>query len=127
MLVGAPESEPEHQMEALLKDVEVPVVNKFQSEAERAKQDEENAIQRPMPRITEADKIGDQRSLNRLLSRTLYLLVQSQDGKWTFPSDHLIGRESFQLVCDPHVFCTSRTNRSYRQLSVCWCSRVVST
>ncbi|CCC66635.1 hypothetical protein NCAS_0A00750 [Naumovozyma castellii] len=41
----------------------------------------------PNSRITEADKLNDLKSLERQLSRTLYLLVQDKSlGKWIFPS-----------------------------------------
>jgi len=100
VLVGAPEGEPEHQMEMLLKDVEVPVVNKFQGEEAKAKQAEDDFIQRPMPRITDADKSGDQKSLNRLLARTLYLLVQNKEGRWVFPQAPLVGKENLHLAAE---------------------------
>jgi large subunit ribosomal protein L46 len=100
VLIGAQEGEPEHMMDALLKDVEVPVVNKFQTEEAKLEEANKDLIQRPMPRVTEADNSGDQKSLNRLLSRTLYLLVKGKEGQWQFPTDALMGRESFQLVCN---------------------------
>lgn len=40
----------------------------------------------PNARITEADKTGDETSLERKLDRTLYLMVKAQDGSWNFPS-----------------------------------------
>jgi large subunit ribosomal protein L46 len=98
VLVGAQEGEPDHMMDALLKDIEVPVVNKFQSEEAKQEEADKDLIQRPMPRVTAADNDGDQRSLNRLLSQTLYLLVKGKEGQWQFPTDTLLGRESFQLV-----------------------------
>ena len=39
----------------------------------------------PNSRITEADRTNDITSLERKLSRTLYLLVKSQNGQWNFP------------------------------------------
>ena len=51
-----------------------------------------------MPRITEADQKNDQRSLNRLLHRTLYLVVQNAKGDWTFPEDLNVARESLAQV-----------------------------
>ena len=56
-------------------------------------------VERPMPRVTEADLAGDQRSLDRKLERTLYLLVRSKEGKWRFPEDRLYGRENVLQVC----------------------------
>lgn len=96
--MGAQESEPDHIMDALIKDVEVPIVNKFQGEEASKKEQEDAKQQRPMPRITEADRTGDERSLNRALARTLYLLVKGKDGKWTFPGDALLKKESLHLV-----------------------------
>jgi large subunit ribosomal protein L46 len=105
VLVGAQESEPDHIMDALIKDVEVPVVNKFQGEEANKKQLEDAILQRPMPRVTEADKSGDERSLNRALARTLYLLVKGKDGRWAFPGDALLKKESLHLVgCHMQVF-----------------------
>jgi large subunit ribosomal protein L46 len=56
-----------------------------------------------LKRTTEADEKNDQRSLQRRLQRTLYLLVKSQsrDGKaenWAFPSGILQGREGLHQV-----------------------------
>ncbi|SCU99334.1 LAME_0G02762g1_1 [Lachancea meyersii CBS 8951] len=50
---------------------------------------ESDSISRPIvpnSRITEADRTNDTQSLERKLSATLYLLVQSTEGKWAFPS-----------------------------------------
>ncbi|KAF2400831.1 hypothetical protein EJ06DRAFT_529927 [Trichodelitschia bisporula] len=90
LLVGAVESEPEHQMQELLKDAEEPT-----KEEETA-----TSLEQPMPRITEADKLNDQKSLNRLLQRTLYLLVQNQQGRWVFPNDILQGRENLHMAAE---------------------------
>ena len=54
--------------------------------------------EKPMPRITEADRKGDLRSLNRKLDRSLYLLVQKGDGRWRFPQDRVYGRENLHQV-----------------------------
>lgn len=40
----------------------------------------------PNPRVTQADKSNDLCSLERKLSRTLYLLVKAPEGSWSFPS-----------------------------------------
>jgi large subunit ribosomal protein L46 len=99
LLLGAPESEPEHQMEALLKDsiIVAPKKGETISEDQIPKVDESH---RPMPRITEADKTNDQKSLNRLLQRTLYLLVQDEKHNWVFPTAKLVGRESFHQAAE---------------------------
>ena len=93
LLLGAKESEPEMQVEALLKDAEGLETT---SAAEAAKKE---VVERPMPRITEADKKGDERSLNRLLERSLYLVIKSPQGRWQFPGAAIEGRESLHQVC----------------------------
>lgn len=104
--VGAEESEPEHQMHALLQDAvplpavkgtdgAVPLITEATSEAAAAI---EAQIQLPPSRVTEADKKNDQKSLNRALQRSLYLLVQNEKGDWVFPSAALMGKESLHLV-----------------------------
>ena len=89
-------SEPEEQLEQLVKDAEVQVKEKnVQGEGEVIKKEE---LERPMPRITDADRQGDLKSLNRRLERTLYLLVNSGKGGWTWPSSELEKRESLHTV-----------------------------
>ncbi|KAJ5249995.1 hypothetical protein N7489_000405 [Penicillium chrysogenum] len=94
LLLGAKESEPEHQIEALVQDAE--------STANATSQDtsKKEEIPRPYPRITEADKKNDQKSLDRLLSRTLYLLVQSKEGHWKFPSSPVESGETLRLAAE---------------------------
>ncbi|KAJ5800331.1 uncharacterized protein N7518_002399 [Penicillium psychrosexuale] len=94
LLLGAQESEPEHQVEALVQDAE--------STANATSQDtsKKEEIPRPYPRITEADKKNDQKSLDRLLSRTLYLLVQSKEGHWKFPSSPVESGETLRLAAE---------------------------
>lgn len=90
LLVGARESELEHQVEKLIEDAE-------NSGAEgapaatgaAAKKVDREPVDRPMPRVTEADEKNDTRSLNRALQRTLYLLVQNKEGQWQFPQDQV--------------------------------------
>lgn len=95
LLVGARESEPEAQIEALIRDAQVEI-----KEGEELSTANKKEVERPYPRITEADKIGDVRSLNRLLQRTLYLLVKSdKNDRWAFPSSLLTGKESLHTVC----------------------------
>lgn len=92
LVLGATESEPANQIEALVGDAE--------SSANATSQDtsKKEEIPRPFPRVTEADKQNDQKSLNRLVSRTLYLLVQSKEGHWKFPSSPVETGESLRLV-----------------------------
>ncbi|QDS74821.1 hypothetical protein FKW77_002469 [Venturia effusa] len=98
LLVGAEESEPDHQAEALLQDSLIRPTQKDGEEA--AMEAQRKALVKPMPRVTEADRNNDQRSLNRLLQRTLYLLVQNEAGHWTFPTDAIIGRESLHQAAE---------------------------
>lgn len=56
-----------------------------------------------LKRRTPADEHNDQRSLERMLQRTLYLLVKrkAREGKpesWVFPSGMLVGREGLHQV-----------------------------
>ena len=93
LLVGAEESETEYQLDALLKDAEVPAAGSMQTGDRRTEK-----LPRPHSRITEADRTGDERSLERKLDRTLYLLVKEPQGRWRFPASELIGRESLHQV-----------------------------
>lgn len=98
VIVGAPESEPAHQVEALLAD-EKPF--KDENEPVKTTEAQEEAIySKPVSRETEADKAGDEKSLNRLLQRTLYLMVQDKEGQWRFPTTNLnsMDRESLRAV-----------------------------
>jgi len=97
LLVGDRVSEPEEQIERLVKDAEVEVKERDnQGEGEVVKKEE---VERPMPRITEEDKSGNLRSLNRRLGRTLYLIVTRDNRLWEFPSSVLeMGGESLHTV-----------------------------
>lgn len=109
LLVGAKESEPEHQIEALVQDAESEIKLKEEladgregegEEVQGAGTDNKKHIQkfeRPLPRVTEADKAGDLKSLDRALTRTIYLFVKGR-GKWGFPTSGLEGRESLHTV-----------------------------
>ncbi|KAL8974059.1 MAG: hypothetical protein Q9197_001698 [Variospora fuerteventurae] len=100
LLVGARESEPEEQVEALLKDAEVEVQKEEGEDGEEGSQVVKEAVAKPLPRVTEADRAGDRRSLDRLLQRTLYLVVRRRDGRWWFPSDGLVGKESLHTAAE---------------------------
>lgn len=97
LLVGETVSEPEEQIERLVKDAEVEVKERdIQGEGEVVKKEE---FEKPMPRMTEADEKGDLSSLNRRLERTLYLVVKGRSGVWEFPSSALERRgESLHTV-----------------------------
>ncbi|KAF1970836.1 50S ribosomal subunit L30 [Bimuria novae-zelandiae CBS 107.79] len=97
VLVGAKESDFNWQVERLLEDAETTGVEDqpAQELTETTpsplaqKKVEHEAVERPMSRITEADKKNDVKSLNRLLQRTLYFLVKNKEGQWMFPQDGL--------------------------------------
>jgi large subunit ribosomal protein L46 len=94
VLVNDKTSEPESQVDALIRDAEG-----TDGEAGSKKDTSQDiVVQRPLPRSTEADKTGDQTSLNRLLDRTLYLLVKNKNGLWRFPEDHVQGPEGLEQV-----------------------------
>ncbi|KAL5336372.1 ribonuclease H-like domain-containing protein [Aspergillus crustosus] len=94
LLVGAPESEPEHIVETLISDAESTANNTSQ---DTSKQEQ---IPRPHPRVTEADQKGDTHSLDRALQRTLYLLVQSKEGYWKLPSSPVATDETLRLAAE---------------------------
>ncbi|KAI0400842.1 39S mitochondrial ribosomal protein L46-domain-containing protein [Xylaria palmicola] len=83
LLVGSTLSSEERVREILLKDAELRVTE----DGEEAPPDEIVPVERPMDRITEADKTNDIRRLDRALDRTLYLIVQRTDGQWQFPTE----------------------------------------
>ncbi|KAI0191289.1 39S mitochondrial ribosomal protein L46-domain-containing protein [Xylaria flabelliformis] len=83
LLVGSTLSDEERVREILLKDAELRVTE----DGEKAPPDEIVPVERPMDRITEADKTKDIRRLDRALDRTLYLVVQRTDGQWQFPTE----------------------------------------
>lgn len=96
-------------MSALLKDAETTAdsaaAKEGQSELALKTTDD---VDRPMGRVSEADVKGDKKSLNRLLQRTLFLLVKGKDGRWTFPSAEVLKNENFHTVsCNqPRWYCT---------------------
>lgn len=117
VLVGDGTAEPTNQVEALIRDAEGKTVvdgkpvgaseaggqeisgSEREGEGVRKKVGQEVAVERPMPRITDADRVNDFKSLSRKLDRCLYLLVKNKDGKWRFPEDRVYGRENLQQVC----------------------------
>ena len=105
VLVGERISEPEEQVEALLRDAEKEGREEADAEGAVVKRE---VVERPMPRVTEADRVGDLRSLNRMLERTLYLVVKGGEGSmgeeagWRFPTALLekSRQESLHTVSD---------------------------
>ncbi len=51
----------------------------------REPDDGESPYKVTIPMETEADKQNDRKSMDRKITESLYLLVKSKDGKWTFP------------------------------------------
>ncbi|KAK8202124.1 hypothetical protein M8818_005650 [Zalaria obscura] len=97
VLVGDQTAEPEVQVEALIRDLE----HKGEEEGEKKEtESNEMAVQRPLSRVTGADKSNDERSLDRQMERSLYLLVQNAAGKWRFPEDTLQGREGLHQAAE---------------------------
>ncbi|KAH7023551.1 39S mitochondrial ribosomal protein L46-domain-containing protein [Ilyonectria destructans] len=80
--VGDELSNQESIVKALLKDAEARVSD----DAEVINPEDVVPIEAPVSRVTEADKKGDVRRLDRKLDRTLYLVVKSGDS-WVFPAD----------------------------------------
>ncbi|KAF2765118.1 hypothetical protein EJ03DRAFT_319962 [Teratosphaeria nubilosa] len=57
-------------------------------------------VDRPMPRVTEADHKSDLTSLNRKLDRSLYLLVKNREEQWRFPEDRVWGKENLAQAAE---------------------------
>ncbi|RCI16278.1 hypothetical protein L249_2176 [Ophiocordyceps polyrhachis-furcata BCC 54312] len=87
--VGDRLSSPEHMTDSLLKDAEVRV----SEDAEVLAPEDVVPVPRPMPRRTEADEAGDVTRLDRELDRTLYLVVEGEDG-WGFPAGPMVKEEN---------------------------------
>ncbi|KAF8545153.1 39S mitochondrial ribosomal protein L46-domain-containing protein, partial [Trichophaea hybrida] len=69
------------------------------SNVEEGVEGEEKKLDIPLPRISKADKEGDRKSLDRAMTRTLYLLVKSKDRSkhaWRFPQSPVMGRENLK-------------------------------
>ncbi|EER25191.1 hypothetical protein CPC735_017940 [Coccidioides posadasii C735 delta SOWgp] len=105
LLVGAIESEPEHQVEALIADAEGFAATEAGDSGSKKEE-----IPRPLSRLTEADQKGDYKSLDRLLQRTLYLLVQAKEGYWKFPSVVLEGKENLRTAAERGLFQSAGPN-----------------
>ena len=107
LLVDAPESKRDHQVDMLLRDAETTAEEPENAEAQQSEAQgqgqrrKKTEIERPLDRATEADGEGDLKSLNRLLQRSLYLLVKGADGKWSFPTSRLDGKEWLNKVRSP--------------------------
>jgi large subunit ribosomal protein L46 len=99
--VGDPLSNPDTILDTLLKDAEVRV----SEDAEEIAEEDRVPVEKPPPRVTEADETGDVRRLDRQLDRTLYLVVKHADGSWGFPAGLVDTDENLHVVrCDPQLF-----------------------
>lgn len=94
--VGDELSNQESIVKALLKDAEARVSD----DAEVINTEDVVPIEPPVSRITEADKKGDVRRLDRQLDRTLYLVVKSGDN-WVFPADVIPKDQNLHEVSFP--------------------------
>ena len=96
LLVGDDVSEPQGQIERLVKDAEVEVKEKnVQGGAEMVKKEN---LEKPLPRLTAADQINDLTSLSRRLQDTLYLVVSRGKEQWSLPNSILEKKESLHTV-----------------------------
>jgi large subunit ribosomal protein L46 len=104
VLLGAEETEPENQMQALLRDAQAPAAGGDAAKqgmagaAQEANAKAKEEVERPAGRVSEADTEGDMKSLNRLLKRTLFLVVKGKDGRWTFPAARVVKNENMHTV-----------------------------
>lgn len=101
LLVGAPESETAHQIEALVKDAQKSDSTVAENDGMKS-ENEEDEIPKPLSRVTEADLKKDYRSLDRELQRTLYLVFKIKKGDkefWHLPSVDIVPGETLKAVC----------------------------
>lgn len=121
VLVGDETAELESQREALIRDAEGRLIKGAEAVGDKEANQEkvsgdaqmgggtrkelELHVERPAPRVTEADKKNDTLSLNRKLDQTLYLLVKNKEGRWRFPEDRMFVREDLNQVC--FSFCST--------------------
>ena len=130
VLVGDQTAQPSSQVNALIRDAEGKdiVEAQLQGDSETGGEEvggkmkegegvrkpvgQQVAIERPHPRITQADEANDVRSLSRKLDRNLYLLVKNKDGRWRFPEDRVYGRENLHQV-------STFSNENIRQGTAC--------
>ncbi|KAH7419613.1 39S mitochondrial ribosomal protein L46-domain-containing protein, partial [Cadophora sp. MPI-SDFR-AT-0126] len=97
-------AEPKYIIETLVKDARVRAVEGKDGAAVEVKEGElgagEGKIEKPLSRVTESDRKGDVRRLDRQLTRTLYLLVKPEKGSWRFPQGGLEGRENLHQAAE---------------------------
>ncbi|OWO97317.1 hypothetical protein B2J93_9589 [Marssonina coronariae] len=85
-------AEPKYVIESLVKDAKVRAVEGKDGAAVEVREGEaaelgagEVEVERPLSRFTQSDRVNDVKRLDRQLTRTLYLLVQRENGGWGFP------------------------------------------
>jgi large subunit ribosomal protein L46 len=114
VLMGDQTAELEAQREALIRDAEGREILAAESVGDKelnkekvsgdaqagegSRKELELHVERPAPRVTEADEKNDTLSLNRKLDQTLYLLVKNKEGRWRFPEDRMFVREDLNQV-----------------------------
>ncbi|KXJ94478.1 39S mitochondrial ribosomal protein L46-domain-containing protein [Microdochium bolleyi] len=106
LLVGSTLSNEERIRQILLKDAE----NRVTEDGEEAQADEIVPVEQPMPRETEADKTNNVRRLDRALDRTLYLVVQKENGTWQFPSGDVRTEENLHETASRVLESTAGVN-----------------
>lgn len=99
LILGERTSEPEAQLQSLLIDAEDKDVSRAVGRGDKR----ELSIEKPLSRATDADASQDLESLNRSLTRTLYLVVSKKANiggasQWGFPTCELCENESLHMV-----------------------------
>lgn len=105
VLVGDPTAETESVTQALVADAQGSIAKGEERAHEGVKKRTEVGVLQPLPRRTKADELGDVRSLDRRLDRTLYLLLRNKEGRWRFPEDEVKGKEGLDSVSSAPVWC----------------------
>ncbi|KAK3676197.1 hypothetical protein LTR78_003947 [Recurvomyces mirabilis] len=113
VLVGDQTGERESVVESLIRDAEgksiveeaekdkgAPIAGDPQIGEGQRREAVRIEVERPQARLTEADRSGDEKSLNRKLDRTLYLIVKNGEGRWRFPEDRIYGRENLHQAAE---------------------------
>ena len=80
----------------LLRDAEM----RISEDGEKLGPRERAKMEKPSPRITEADEKKDLKRLDRALDQTLYLVVKDAKG-WAFPTTDVLTSEALHEVCWP--------------------------
>jgi len=106
-------AETRYLMDSLVRDSKVRAVEGKDGTAvavEETAEVEEEEVAKPLSRFTEADKKRDVHRLDRSLARTLYLLVQRENGGWGLPSTEVIGRENIHQAAERCIVQTGGVN-----------------